>query len=250
MSFRHLGIAVEFFSQRAFNNLCWPRAQPHTRALFTDATLLFQQRDHWFRSVLVELGAISVFDSTDVSSEFDCRYLHTKTKTEIRDLVLARITRSVEFSFNTTNTKSAGNQDAGYIFELAIHAVLQRFGIDKFQVDSAVFTGGGVSERFVDTLIGVTDIHVFADHCNLDTLIRTDDAFDELPPVCEIGFRSFKMQQVAHQLIQSFRVQSQGHFINCVFDVGLLDNRFLRNAAKHRQFATQVAVERFFSAAN
>ena len=58
------------------------------------------------------------------------------------------------------------------------------------------------------------------------------------------------MQQVAHQLIQSFRVQSQGHFINCVFDVGLLDNRFLRNAAKHRQFATQVAVERFFSAAN
>src|SRR5262249_53758595 len=137
----------------------------------------------------------------------------------------ARVTRSANFSFNTANAKSAGNQDAGYIFQLAIDAAIQGFGIYKFQLDPAVFARRGMSERFVDTLISITDIHVFADYRDLDALFWANDAFDKFPPVSQIGFRSFQMQKIAHQRVQSLGVQHQWHFVNGVFDVALLDHR-------------------------
>jgi hypothetical protein len=40
---RHLGVAIDSFSQRAFDNLCWPRAQPHACTFVTHAALLLQQ---------------------------------------------------------------------------------------------------------------------------------------------------------------------------------------------------------------
>ena len=139
--------------------------------------------------------------------------------------MLARVTRGVDFSFNPANAKSAGNQDAGYIFQLAIDAALQGFGIYKFQVDSTVFARRGMGERFVDTLISITDIHVFADYGDLDASFWANDAFDKFPPVCQIGFRSFQMQKIADQRVQSLGVQHQRHFVNRVLDVALLDNR-------------------------
>ena len=107
-----------------------------------------------------------------------------------------------------------------------------------------------MGERFVDTLISITDIHVFADYGDLDASFWANDAFDKFPPVYQIGFRSFQMQKIADQRVQSLGVQHQRHFVNRVLDVALLDHRFFRNAAEHRQFATHVAVERFFGAAN
>src|SRR5207249_11964281 len=95
---------------------------------------------------LVELGAVCVFDDTDVPREFNRRDLHAETKTQKRNLALAGETRGVDFSFNTANAKSAGNQDADNIFQLGIDAMLQGFGFNKFQIDSTVLPCSGVSE--------------------------------------------------------------------------------------------------------
>jgi len=38
----HFGVTVDFFSERAFNNVGWPCAQPHTCTFVADATLFFQ----------------------------------------------------------------------------------------------------------------------------------------------------------------------------------------------------------------
>jgi len=121
----YLGIVVEFFRERAFNDFGWPCAQAHTCPFLSDATLFLQQRDDWLYGGLIELSAVCVFDSTDVSCEFNRRYLHTETKTEKWNVVLARVTRGIDFSFSSANTKPARNQDAGHIFQLGVDAVLQ-----------------------------------------------------------------------------------------------------------------------------
>src|SRR4051812_8699125 len=85
MALRYLGVAVDFFRERTRNNFCGPRSQPHTCALFTYATLLFQKRDDRIRSVLVELGTVGVFDSTYVSGEFNRGHLHAQAQTKVRN---------------------------------------------------------------------------------------------------------------------------------------------------------------------
>jgi len=72
--------------------------------------------------------------------------LHAEAKTEVRDLVLARKTSGFDFSFNSANAESAGDQEAGHIFQVAIDAMLQRFGVDKFEIDSAVLARRRVGE--------------------------------------------------------------------------------------------------------
>src|SRR4030095_4587245 len=111
----------------------------HARALVTYAALLFQQRDDRVRIVLVELGAVGVFDSPYVSGEFDGGHLHAQTQTKKGDSMLASVTRRVDFSFCSANAKSTGNENAGYIFQLVIDAIREGFSIDKFTIDSAVF---------------------------------------------------------------------------------------------------------------
>src|SRR4026209_2424362 len=118
VSFRYLGVAVDFFSACALNNFRGPSPQPHTCAFVTYAALFFQQRYDRIRSVLVELGAVGAFDSTYVSGDCMRGNWHAESETEKRDSMLASITRGVDFSFSAANAKSSGNENAGYVFQL------------------------------------------------------------------------------------------------------------------------------------
>ena len=83
-------------------------------------------------SFLVEFGAVCSSDSADVSREFNRRHLHAETKTEKRNIVLARETRGIDLSFSPTNTESPWNQDAGHVFQLVMRRIRDGFSIDKF----------------------------------------------------------------------------------------------------------------------
>ncbi len=133
--------------------------------------------------------------------------------------------RRPDFSFDAALAKSAGNQNAGDISELAIDAVLERLGIDQAQIDPAIVARGGVGERFVDALVGVLQVDVFADDRDLDLLFRVDDATNELAPVAQIGRRRFDLQQLADELIETFLVQHQRHLVNGVRHVARFDDR-------------------------
>ena len=147
--------------------------------------------------------------------------------------MLARVTRRLDFAFYATVAKAARNQNTHDILELAFEAILKRFGIDQFEINAAILAGGRVSKRFVDTLIGVPDFKVFANHSNSDSFCRANDSLYKIFPACEIGLRGFQAQKIAHQLVQTFRVKRQRHLVNCVCDVAFFDYRFFRNAAEH-----------------
>src|SRR4029434_10420880 len=110
MPLRYLGVAVDFFRECARNNFCRPGSQPHTCAFVTYAALLFQQRDDRVRIVLIELGAIGVFDSTYISGEFNRGELHVQAAAKKMGSVLSSVTRSVDFSFRSASAKSTGNE--------------------------------------------------------------------------------------------------------------------------------------------
>src|SRR5262249_23293698 len=121
----HFVTAVDSFSEGAGNNFCRPCSQSHARPFVFYPALLFQERDHRIRSVPVELGAVGIFDSTYVSREFNRGHLHPETKTEIRGLVLARVTRGIDFSFRSAHAESTRNENAGHILQLVVDATCE-----------------------------------------------------------------------------------------------------------------------------
>ncbi len=90
-----------------------------------------------------------------------------------------------------------------------------------------------MSERFVNALVRVLQIDVFADDRDLHAFLRTDDTLNKFAPVCEIRHRRFEVQQIADKFVEPFGVQHQRHFIDGMLDVARFDHRLLRNAAKH-----------------
>jgi len=156
VTLHHFGLAVNLFGQRSFHNLCRPRPQPHAGAFAVDFfPLLFEQRNHWVRRVGIELRAVCFLNPANVSREFDRRHLHTEAEPEIRNPMLARVTCCFDFAFDAAVTESTRNQDAGDIFKLRADAVLQRFGIDQFQIDPAILTRSRVGKRFVNAFVSV-----------------------------------------------------------------------------------------------
>src|SRR4029453_658344 len=130
------------------------------------------------------------------------------------------------------------------------NAVFQRLRVDEFEIDSAIFTRRSMRERFVNTLVSVPDVEVFADHSNSDSFRGTNDALYKIFPSPEIGLAGFQAQKIAHQLVQTFRVKRQRDFVNCVRDVAFFDYRFFRDAAEHGEFLPQIEIEHPFSPAN
>ncbi len=233
----------------SFRDLRRPGAEPHARAFVLHVALLLEQADDRVGRVFVELGAVRVFEAADVSRELDRRDLHAEAKPEVRHLVFAREPRRANFSFDAALAKSARNQNAGDIFELAIDAVLQRLRVDQFQVDAAILARGRVGERFVDAFVGVLQIDVFADDRDLDLLLRADDALDEFPPVGQVRRRRVDVEQLANEIVEPLFVQHQRHLVNRVLHVARLDHAARRNVAKHRKLLPHLGVERMLRAA-
>src|SRR6184192_917581 len=103
-------------------------------------------------------------------------------------------------------THAAASQDCGIDLKL-VDAVLQRFSVNEFEIDSAILARRRVRKRFVNTFVCILKIDVFADDGNFYSLFRTHDAPDKLSPVCEIRLRSVEMQKAAHEAVQSLVVQ-------------------------------------------
>ena len=107
-----------------------------------------------------------------------------------------------------------------------------------------------MSERFVNGLIGVLEIDVFADDRDLDRFFGRDDALDEFAPVRQIGLRRLQTEKFANEFVQSFGVKHQRHFVNACARRRALRSPLPANVAKHRKFLAQFGIEWLFGPAN
>ena len=109
---------------------------------------------------------------------------------------------------------------------------------------------GRVGERFVDALVGILQLDVFADDRDLDLLLWVNDAVDEFPPIAQIGRGRIDVQELADEVVETLLVQHQRHLVNRVRHIARLDDRVRADVAKHRKFLPDFGVERTFRAAN
>ena len=227
-------VTVNFFRHSALGDLRRPGAEPHAGAFVFHVALFLQQADHRIGRVFIELSAVRLFKPADVSREFDRRDLHAKTKAEIGNVVLASEFGRADFAFDAALAKTTGDQHTGDVFEMAVHAPLQRFRVDQFQFDAAILARPGMGERFVDALIRILQIDVFADDGDLDLLLRTHHALYKLPPVSQVRRRRIDVKQLADQVVEPLGIQHQGHLVNRVLHVPRFDDTPRRHVAEHR----------------
>ncbi len=109
MALHHFVAAVNFFRERAMHNFCRPCAEPHASTFVANAMLFFEQRDYRLGCLLLELSAVCVFKSADISRKFNRRHLHAETKTEVGHLVFASELRCFDFPCYPTVAKAAWN---------------------------------------------------------------------------------------------------------------------------------------------
>ena len=65
-------------------------------------------------SVRVKLNAVGIIVTADMSCKFDDGNLHTKTKSELWNLMFAGIFCCGNHAFHTTGTKTTGNNDTSH----------------------------------------------------------------------------------------------------------------------------------------
>ena len=131
MPFEHFVVSIDFFRQRATNDFGRPCAETHAAAFFSDLALLIEQADDWLGRFLIELAAIGSGDAANISRELNRRHLHPEAKTEIGNVIFARVLGGADFSLDAAFAKAPGNQNTGDVRELTVNALLERFSVDQ-----------------------------------------------------------------------------------------------------------------------
>src|SRR5207248_3150644 len=188
---QHFITAVNFFGKRSFLDLRRPRSKTHTGAFILYLALFFQQGDDRVSRVLIKLGAVRLFQPTNVPAKLNGGDLHSQAKSKVGNLVLPRESRRFYFAFDPSIAKTAGNQYARYVFQIAVYSFFQRFRINELQVDPAIFARGGMRKRLVNAFVSILQIDVFAHYRYPDPFSRTHHLLDEFAPVRQFRLGRF-----------------------------------------------------------
>ena len=105
-----------------------------------------------------------------------------------------------------------------------------------------------MSDRFVQALIGIDQIDVFADHRDIDGGFRVLGGFDQPPPFGEIRLAGPDIQLFDDALIEFFLVKLKWHFVNRG-DVLGRDYAVFLDVAEMRDLAFEAFFERTIAAA-
>src|SRR5207253_8445530 len=103
---------------------------------------------------------------------------------QIGHILLARITRGLDFAFNAPLAKSARHKDAAQSFEKFYGSVaFEIFGIDFLDLDAAIVGDGAVDNRLINRFISILKLDVFADNTNADAMLRRDQFANDFLPM-------------------------------------------------------------------
>ena len=155
------------------------------------------------------------------------------------------------FAFDAALAESAGHQHA----VVARQQPLGPFGLDVFAADAAdanlrAVGDAGVVERFVDRLVGVAVLGVFADDGDADFVLRVPQPLQQLAPVVEVGLGRLEAEPVDDQPVELVVDQAQRHLVDREILVLLFDHRVDRHVAEQGDLLAVLAAERMLGAAD
>lgn len=229
-----------------------PGAEAHGSAHVLDPLLLFLKADDRILRGLVELGGIRFRQSAHIAGELDGRDLHAETDAEIRDVVLTRVFRGEDLALGATVAEAAGNEDTIHVTDDRLRAVvLDGLRLHADDVHLRVVVRTGVDEGFVDGLVGVLKLDVFARDGDGHAVLRMNDALHEALPVLQRrGRRVAETDLVHHEAVDLVAAQVQRTFVNRVGHIAEGDDVLALHVAEHRDLLAVVLVEVRFRAAD
>ena len=251
MAFVDYGFAVRGDCLCAVEQLAFVRAQAHCRALVDDVLLLVHNRDDGIERVVVKFRAVRAVEPENVAGVFDDRNLHAETYSEIGNLVFARIFCRQNLALNAPVAEAPGDEDAVDAIEVRRRAVLlDTFGIDAQNLYLAVVADARVCERFVNRLVRVLKVYVFAhDRDFAFAAFRGYESADNRIPRRHIAFGRVDTELFDNELVHTLLRKHKGQLVNGVLNVHLFDDRLLLNVAEHRELLAHIVGHRLFGAA-
>ena len=131
------------------------------------------------RRVLVELRAHGAFEPGQIAGRLDNGHLHAEADAEVRNAVLARETHRFDLALDAAIAEASGHDDAVHIAQAVDAVLFDIVRLDEVDIDRGTRVNAAVLQRFDERNVGILEVHVLADHRDIDLgcriLLRLDD---------------------------------------------------------------------------
>ncbi len=226
VSFRDLAPAVGQPCLTVFREHTVIGAQSHGAAHVPDMLLIFHFIDHRMRGVRIHFRAMCVFQVKHIAGKLYGGHLQTQADTEKGDVVLPGVADGVDLSLRSSPSESRCHQDAVEVAQEGLHVrtLVEILRMDHPGPDAALIGGPGMDERFIDGLIGILKLHVFADHADIDSTLGVFHPAQEIEPAVELRLAEiFYVELLEHDQIEILLFELDRHIVDGLCIYGFYD---------------------------
>ena len=246
----NLGPGVSLMSEGFQFQLAVPGAQAHGASQLVHAAKFAQLVDDPVRRARFELGAVSFLQAADVAGILDDGALHPQADAQEREPLGAGKLDSPQHSRNPPRPEPARHQNGVESFELSRPlGTLQVFRLHPTDAGFYAVCRPCDYQGLIQALVGVSKLHVLADHCNVDIPRGMRQAVGQFPPGFQVGLIRRKIQVLKNLLVQALASQHQRNVVNG-FHVPGRDHSLFRDAAKQSHLLLELRREKSVRAAD
>ena len=204
-------------------------------------------------AVRIELRAVGISHTADVTGKFNYCALHAQADTEERNLVLTCILNSLNLAFNTAVTETARHQNTVNTGHNLIHIRIicfDFFSIHPMDIKLGFIGNCRMTQGFGNRNISILQSNVFAYYGDSYLLvIFFQDAGHHIMPALHILRLVFHFQLAQNNGIKSLLLHEHRYFVNTSCGK-VLDNCVRIYVTEHSHFLAHFLGNRLFAAAN
>ena len=253
MTFVNQLCIVSLAGQRIGINLTRIQSQTHRTAQILNIKLFRHQVDNRMCAVRIELRAVGISHTANVTGKFNYCALHAQADTEERNLVLTCILNSLNLALNTAVTEAAGHQNAvntGHNLSHISIICFDFFCIYPMDIKLGFIGNCCMTQGFGNGNISILQSNVFADYSDSYLLvIFFQDAGHHIMPALHILRLVLHFQLAQDNGIKSLLLHEHRYLINASCGK-VLNNCVGVYVAEHSHFFAHFLRDRLFAAAN
>jgi hypothetical protein len=160
-----------------------------------------------------------------VARDLDRGDLHAEADAEVGHLRLARVLDCRDLALDAALAEAARDEDRVHVLQRLDAARLDRLGIHVVDVHARARLDARVDQRFGERLVRILQVHVLADHRDVDLVLGVLEAVDDVFPHREVGGVGREVELAADDLVQALLVQRHRDLVDRVHVVGEITER-------------------------
>src|SRR5208282_872471 len=152
--------------------------------------------------------------------------------------------------FGAARTESARNDNRVSLRQPLVDVLLLKgLRVDVVNCDLGFVSDRPMRNRLVQALVRVGQVHVLADHRDINVDLGVLRRLHDAPPFREVRRAGPDVQFLDHTLVETFRMKMQRHFVDRL-DVGRRDYTIFLNIAEMRDLRLDLLIELLVASAN